>query len=66
MKEKIGYWEEHYDYVGDDVQGFYTNYYECSECHFQPIILFNTEIKNYNYCPFCGIEMKGIKYEQTN
>ena len=63
MKEKIGYWEKRHDYVGDNIQGFYTNYYKCSECYFRPILLFDTEIENYNYCPFCGIEMKGIKCE---
>lgn len=50
-EQKKGYWIYHLEWETDGECG-----YECSECGM------GSEV-NYNYCPNCGADMRGDKYE---
>ena len=60
-ERKIGHWERHNTYHGDDTSGFLDSDWRCSECGGQAIINNWFMYDLTDFCPNCGAKMEKPK-----
>ena len=58
-ERKMGHWERHNTYHGDDVSGFIDPDWRCSECGGQANVNERFMYDLTDFCPNCGADMRG-------
>jgi len=58
-ERKTGRWERHITRYGDDINGFVSNEWICSECGRLANVNSWCQYELTDFCPHCGADMKG-------